>query len=362
MENDFRTKNMNIPKNYMNRYLGYKFYKEKDNGEIELIRVAKCNSNNNVVCIDQDTGTNIITNVEAMKEYTPLEPFGMISFNVVEIADTRDVVVMLYKYLDIKMRIQQPFAICRQSINDFFADYVFNNPEKNNIVGVSCTIENCPANINFAELAACDKIIESDVVYIYRDDNLDNIQKYIPHLDFINTTLKKLMVAHIRATKQPAEFKFYNNKKCVDGWCIDLDTLLRENNFLADLDSMCGVVTVDFNLSNYLNTRETGVRELNYIALLFFDEVFKVNAVETRVTEYNHSINMAKFNNNNYVFIRDNTNTVYLVVYLVSGEFLEKELEEKARQVEELKLLHLSYFDKYIMLKKKVNKKNNNIL
>ena len=48
-----------IPKNYANRYLGYKFFKEGKNG-FEVIRVKKVKDNDNIKCISLDTG-NIIT-------------------------------------------------------------------------------------------------------------------------------------------------------------------------------------------------------------------------------------------------------------------------------------------------------------
>ena len=338
-----------IPKNYANRYLGYKFFKELDNG-FEVIRIKDVKGNDKITCINLDTDNIFNITLEDLRTYTPLEPYGVLSANIVNIDSERDVVLILYKMIELKiMGMNSPYAICRQSINDFFADLVFENPEDNNLVGISCSRENCPANVDFNQLAACNEILYSNVVYLYRDDTLDSILQVIPLLSKINNVLDKLLWKHIKVvTPKPLiDLKYNKNTKYVDGWCKDLRTLLKENNFMADFNSMCDIVEVDFNLENYLNTRDSGVKELSYPALLFFDEVFKVNAVETRVIKYNYTIDISKFNNTNYVFLRDNTGSVYLVVYLVNGEFLEKELEEKVNKLDVTQRLQLSYYNKY---------------
>lgn len=340
-----------IPYDYAKRYLGYKFFKESNdilNG-FEVIRVRKVKDNTNITCIDLDTNTNHKFTLDELKEFTPLEPYGVLSVNIVEINGQKDVVLILYKMIELRiMGMNSPYAICRQSINDFFADYVYTNPMDNNLVGISCSRENCPANIDFAELAAQDRILESEIVYLYRDDTLDTILQVIPLLSKINKVLDSLLWEHLKAKQVPS----FNHIEYDDGWCANLRTLLRENNFMADFNSMCDITEVDFDLSNYLSTRESGVQELTYPALLFFDEVFKVNAVQTRVIKYRYTIDLSKFNNTNYVFLRDKTGDVYLVVYLVSGEYLEKELEEKINKLDVTERLQLTYYDKYAGIRK----------
>jgi hypothetical protein len=339
-----------IPRNYANRYLGYKFFKEAENG-FEVIRVRKVKDNDNIKCINLDTGNTITINLDQLKEYTPLEPYGVLSVNIVEVAGEKDVVLILYKLIELKiMGMNSPYAICRQSVNDFFADLIYNNPEDNNMVGISCTRDNCPANIDFNQLATCDNILESNIVYLYRDDTLNSILQVIPLLSKIDNVLDNLYDTYCKSNNI-LNIYIKGKYKFKDGWCGDLKTLLRENNFMADFNSMCDITEVDFDIKNYLNTRESGVQELTYPALLFFDEIFKVNAIETRVIKYNYNIDLSKFNNTNYVFLRDNTGDVYLVVYLVDGEFLEKELEEKINKLDITERLQLTYFDKYSNLR-----------
>lgn len=346
--------NKKIPRNYANRYLGYKFFKEGKNG-FEVIRVKKVKDNDKIKCINLDNGNTITINLDQLKEYTPLEPYGVLSVNIVEVAGEKDVVLILYKLLELKiMGMNSPYAICRQSINDFFADLIYNNPEENNMVGISCSRDNCPANIDFNQLATCDNILESNIVYLYRDDTLNSILQVIPLLSKIDNVLDNLYSTYCKSNNI-LDIYIKGKYKFKDGWCGDLKTLLRENNFMADFNSMCDITEVDFDIKNYLNTRESGVQELTYPALLFFDEVFKVNAIETRVIKYNYNIDLSKFNNTNYVFLRDNTGDVYLVVYLVDGEFLEKELEDKINKLDITERLQLTYFDKYSNLRNSIN-------
>jgi hypothetical protein len=61
---------------------------------------------------------------------------------------------------------------------------------------------------------------------------------------------------------------------------------------------------------------------------------------------------MSKFNNDNYILIRDKTNKVYLAVYLADGEFLEKELEEEIDKLDITDTLRLAYYNKYKNLQK----------
>lgn len=337
-----------LDENYIKKYLGYKFFKENDNGSFDVVRVSRAYRNNNVDVLKED-GTKLENiSYTYLQEYTPLEPIGIVSLNVVGINinkddELQDVLIMAYKLIDIKLGNQAPFCICRQSVNDFFSDLLVNDPEKNNLVGVCVSIENCPTNINYQDLTACDRIVCSDIVNIYRDDTIDDILKCAPHKNRMDKVLASLYQEHCKHTTDKTAVL----RTIDEGWCSTVKELLDTNNFMADFNQMLNITGIDFELANYLNTRENGVKELAEPALLFFDEIFKVNAVETRVIEFNYGIDMSKFNNTNYVFLRDKLNKLYLVVYLASGEFLEEELKEREAKLDITEKLRLSYFDKY---------------
>ena len=100
-----------------------------------------------------------------------------------------DVMVMAYKLLNLKLGDQAPYLICRQSVNDFFGDLLKQNPLKNSMVGICCSQENCPTNVNFQALSACDEVGICDLVHIYKDDNLDTILQCEPNIKYMNNIL-----------------------------------------------------------------------------------------------------------------------------------------------------------------------------
>ena len=102
--------------------------------------------------------------------YTPLEPFALMSFNIValqpgKIVQNRDVLIGAHRMFDIRLGINEPFIICRQSIHDFFSDLMSKNPLANDMVGISVTRDNCPTNITMTDLTACYTVEESTIVH-----------------------------------------------------------------------------------------------------------------------------------------------------------------------------------------------------
>ena len=338
-------------KKELNKYLGYKFFKELEDGSFEIIRLTHVYEfNNKVSIVNEETKSKKQINFETLKGYTPLEPFGFVSFSIVSVTDQngekqKDVMITLYRLLDIKLNMNEPFAICRQSITDFFYS-TFAKKYDHEIVGISVTRDNCPTNIPYHMVAACDEVNKFEIVNFYLEDTIEDILNCI-HTSYYDDILLELFNNHINAT---GKFMM-TGRSSVDGWCKNLSTLLKDNNFITDMDTIRDIAAVDFNLSDYLEEFETIKGEkgfkLDNEALQFFCNTFKVNATETSVLKYAHDIDLAEFNNTNYTLIRDNTNTLYIVAYLVNGEYLEKDLEDKANTTDVTTKLRLAFYDKY---------------
>lgn len=344
----------------INKYLGYKFFKELEDGTFEIIKLIKIFPfNNKVRIINIESNVKKTIGFELLKGYTPLEPYGFVSFNKVIMYDkngkeNNDIMIMLYRLLDVKMDMNVPYAICRQSVTDFFYNIISNDPD-HEMVGVSVTMENCPTNVPYKVLAGCDGIEKSEIVNFYLNDTIDDILSCIDQ-EYYNSTLEELFNYHIKATNK----FFMQNKSSVDGWCKDISTLLKENNFITDMDSLRNITAVDFNLSDHIFTSDKTVRvledgetkDINIDKLdkefsMFFSNTFKINITDTSVIKYNYDINLADFNNSNYILIRDNTDTLYIIVYLTSGEYLEKDLEVDQTKTDVTTRLRLAFYDKY---------------
>lgn len=351
------------PENFsMKKYWGYKFYKSLEDGSFEVLRVIDMDQRDPKVCkvVNVDTGVTMKVPYTHLQEYVPLKPYGIVSFNIVALSldendkpKDKDVMVLAYKAIDIEMGMTDPYIICRQSVNDFFAQLMDDDPDNEfgqsngmgQMSGVSVSIETCPTNVKMKSLTACMDILETQIVNIYRDDNLESILKCLNYtLEYnINATLDRLKQKHVKASKNPMSAL----AKVCDGWCSDITTLLEINNFMADFNSMCEITGFDFDLEKWMDLDERGIYHLQYPVQLFFNNVFKVNAKETRIMKFSYQVNLADFNNTNYVLIRDKKNVVWIVVYIVDGEYLEAELLEEMNKLSVTDKLRLSYYDKY---------------
>lgn len=338
---------------HLSKYLGYKMYKFNEDESVDMIRITRISRYNNMVIYkDLNTGIETRTNIKSLSGYTPLEPFGCISFIEVGIKDTdcrlnKDVIVTAYRLLDLKLNINEPYCICRQSVNDFFASVIY--PDKN-IVGVSVTRDNCPAEIDYREMVFATTVFNGATVNFYYEDTLDTILECLntERFDSILEGLQNQYIENMGLVNR-------NHKASINGWCNSLKALLVDNDFINDIDEMRGIQAVDFNIIEHLvdNDTTTPSKGLDKDSLEFFRVTFKVPAVSTVVIPYKHDIDLAEFNNTNYIKLRDNTDTLYIVVYKNEGQYLEKELEDWNNKQSISDQIRLAFYNKYKDIKDK---------
>lgn len=332
--------------------IGYKLFKEKEDGTIHMIRIVgmkkpfKITSTtkdpSEITIYDYDTNERKKVRVDSLKDYSPLEPDGIAVFNIVNIRDEKgnlckDVVVTASKFLNVKMGLSSiPYAVCRQNITDIFYNLMAAN-EEDTLVGLSVNQDTCPANFKYQIMFAADSIIYSDFINFYRIDTLDDICSMVKVMKF-NDVLNDLFTRHINHINRP-ELVFKSEH---GGWCKDLKTLLTENNFMSDINQMLGVTQVEFKIDDYLDTVTRSVEGSDNIKYqvanvefaTWLSLTFKINIKEAAVLEFGHDINLGDFNDNKYLLFRDSENKLYLIVYTEDGEFFEKDLEDKAKELD----------------------------
>ena len=131
---------------------GIRYFKEVDD-HIEMVRIYYAGNTNgqdltHVYIIDEATKEKSKISVDELKDWTPLEPDGYITFNIVEVGTSnggtqKDVIVTIQRIDQIKyVHNLRPFAICRQSITDIFANLVCTT-EENDIVGLAVNENDC---------------------------------------------------------------------------------------------------------------------------------------------------------------------------------------------------------------------------
>lgn len=320
--------------------VGYKLFKKIDD-KIHMVRITKVHRSYEdkgkdpaeITVYDYDTKETKKIPVVSLEGYTPLEPDGVLSFNVVTVKDensiSKDVMVTASKFLNMKFGDTMPYAVCRQSITDIFQNLVASNEDKM-MVGVAVNQDDCPANFDFRTMLIASEIIHSDIVNFYRTDTLDELLDYVK-INKYNEVLNDLYERYANSSncKDPTAIM----KQESAGWCRNLKLLLKQNNFQCDMDEMLGVSYLDFELAPHLIKKE--LRENSavlYDALdddmvLWLGYQHNIHINTTAAIEYDHDINLADFNNTSYFLLRDKSKKLYLVTYTVDGEFKESELE-----------------------------------
>ena len=78
------------------------------------------------------------------------------------------------------------------------------------------------------------------------------------------------------------------------------------------------------------NDDSTEYDALNSDAINIFSKVFKMQISKTIVIKYDHNIDLSEFNEGEIFLVRDTNDDLYVVRYVLEGEYLETELEAKA--------------------------------
>ncbi len=344
---------------------GYKLFKETDDGNIHMIRIVhvrkpykiteSTKEPSEITIYDYDTDETKKVRVDSLKEYTPLKPDGILTFNIVNVVDPdtkdihKDVMVTGIKYLEVELGLSKlPFVVCRQSITDIFNNLAVTNINKDMLVGLSVSQNTCPANFDFRIMLACSDIVYSEMVNFYRNDLISDLYSII-NIKKFNSVLEELFDIHAKTCGDPKAML----KNEHGGWCKNLPLLLEQNNFQFDINEMLGITGVEFNIDDFTEDKVLpGKEDQTYkVANQEFHDwlcwQFKININEAAILEFDHDINLADFNDNRYFLFRDINNKLFLIVYTIGAEKFEADLEAKYNEMDFSTKFKLAYFDKY---------------
>ena len=323
----------------LTRSIGNKYYRylNEDPDSLEVIRIIGI-INSDTVKIQYEKSSDVslinacdkIQMVNILSDYRSLLSDGFISFNIVETVTAEaadrcidDVMVMFWKRTSGKVA-GDPDIICRQNINDFFYAYMAKN-EDDVYSGVSVTKDDCPAEIDFKQLLACSKLNFSTIINIYLDDKFEDILKLIKTNKF-DHILEANLMDHIKCLgkQNNCQIKLKTGTKSVNGFCIDLETLLKENEFWYDMYITLGITPLNIKLKieNETMTDPDQVQMLRYL--------FKANINKTFVLKYDKDIDMSKIKSK-YILVRD-TDGLYIIGYTEDGDYIEP--DTSVREIE----------------------------
>ena len=313
----------------------YKFYNENNIFELRVIgfineKTCKC-----IVTKGPESELNkqIKIPIETLQnEYTRLSFDGIVTFNTVTIVSgLRDVMVTVLPKKDIDLGINLPSVVCRQSVLDLFAKQFSANHV--DYTGLSISRETCPADVEFDNFLSCTSIDYSVVLSYYIGDKLDYILSLFKHDKFDNV-LHELFVDHCRNINRdkPGLGDYFLRKGEANGYVQKLNDLLKLNNFEYDLYRAFNIIPTTLSNDDFTD----GV--LSKKAESVLSDFLRTKIYKSLVLKYDKDIDLNAIKKK-YCLVSDNSGVVYVVAYLVEGNYYTELDDNDEENIEKLTTL-----------------------
>lgn len=273
---------------------GTKYYRYVND---QLIRIRLLKVKNDNCYVVESNGYKFNMTKTEFRTYEKLKPDGYVAFSIAQLeGGVKDVITAFYRKQDIASREQEAFAVCRMNIYDLFTNAI--NQDKEIIyIGCSANRDNCPQNVDFKIMLACNGIEKMDMVAVYIEDSLDDILKLVNTVayDDVLYTLEKGYV-----------------KSKTKGACSSLKQLLEQNHFIDDV---------------YYGFKEMRV-QFKYIAEVASE---LIHAIEDQIKhrmlnavwiKFDRDIDLTKIEGK-YIIVRDTEDDLYIVSY-DEGEYVNR--------------------------------------
>jgi hypothetical protein len=343
--------------------VGYKLFKEDKDGSLDILRIMYVKryqdsaNPTKIVVRNEITGDIFKMPVENLKEYTPLQPDGVLTFNIVNLDNpdnnkkyVKDVIVTASRYFNLQIQDKMPYAVCRQNITDIFYNLLVKD-ESEMIVGLAVNQDDCPAGFDFRLMLACTSIEFSELINFYRNDTIEDLYCMINKSKY-DEVLNNLFKEHCKASGNTIKLFAKRDK----GWSSSLNVLLSDNNFQNDINDMFGIVDIDFELKNFIVQKPLPGREEMFDSLtddlkLWLSSIFKIAISEITVIKYDIDINLGDYNNTRYLMIRDSSKTLYMLVYTLNGQYHKSDLEALAEKKDFSTEFRIKFYNKYNHIK-----------
>lgn len=296
------------------------------------LRIMKIQNGTTVTCMINNDPSNMkkFNLVELKKTYKQLLSNYIMAVSRVTVGETsygiiEDIVIMIYKHTDSDQQFHDPDIICRAGVSDIFYEPYCTDRE-NPMVGISVTPETCPAGYEFKHFyMALDRVLESKIINLYMIDTLDTIIKLIGK-KWDEIPRKLLIDRHNFKMKNDFLYSIHHKDSSdipdtVDGYCKDVYTLLKTNNFMYDFYALYRIVEVKFVIEYADDGKEYALPLDQKQAL---QEIYEVNMEKTMVIPYDYTIDLERVKVP-YVMVVDATGVLYFIPYTRSkNEYVRK--------------------------------------
>lgn len=276
--------------------LGAKYYNDK-----EFIRIIKFKNAETIRVKDLITNTYKTMKVSELDKYTLLMPDAAISFNIVRIGETKDVIVACNRSKgDQFNNTPCPYLILRQNITDIHANIVQKNTNIQ-YVGCSATIDNIPEGVDFNILSACDELLYFCVVYYYIDDKLDDILECIPKISRYDQVLEEM-------NRMYCKFKNVPYTPGLHGYYSKLVDLIKYNNMMYDIRVGFNIIPIKQDMII------DGRGKLHYSLKENLEIIATHRMIDEFAMEYKKDIDLSKLRRK-YILVCDASEKLYIVQY-----------------------------------------------
>lgn len=323
-----------MPNNDIYCTLGKIFYKYIED-DLTVYRIVGFSNQQTVKAkvIEGKNKDSIITMKykDVCENYTFLIEDGKIILSTVDVGNRNtenglslsvsDVIVAEYRTNDINEGNTDPWCVCRQNITDVFSQLIVENLE-DALVGLSVTKDSMPEGLNYQMMLACEKIINTVIVNIYLNDTLDDLLSLIKVKAF-DSILNANVIDHIRSVeaKLNRKLKLKPGVQSVDGYCLTLKQLLKENNFWYDVEEGFNIISIN----SPIEIENDSLSENMKFAL---SNIIRKPIDNTIVIKYDMDIDLSEFRNE-YILVRDSNKDLYVIGFTTTGVYIEPDMENE---------------------------------
>ena len=279
-------------------FVGAKFYKHDEDGNLEIIRIVRRKSDNVYIIIKNNDFSQTYTRTsDELLKYTMLKSDAIFNFTIVINGDDgtnqlKDVIVTMARKAD----KTEPYVVCRQMMNNIFTQFVTNDI----ILGNCISQDTLPPGMKFSANLMCNSVVKNMMVHGYLDDTPDIILRFA-------TRIIRQADKFLKDQKKGLESKY-------QGLCSSVEELLRENLFWGDVDKGLKITKLNDKIEN---------SSLNLEQLTYLEKEISYLMDNVTVIKYASDIDFSKIKSD-YMLIRDLANDLYLVSYL-RGTFIQQE-------------------------------------
>ena len=324
--------------------LGMKFYDPKELNFV-IYRIMNVDEMGVCTCRGTDNSEKKIPGEDIATKYTRLTPDGIITFFDVSVKMSEasavgkqateekwmdDVIVTYRTFENIKNNIKAPDMVCRQNATDL--QYcMLANVSTSEFVGFCLTRYDIPENMPMSMLTQCDEVKYAINVNTYINDNEDTILTVLGRKSRkFDNNLKACLKEYMESKNM-----IDTQQKVIRGHCRSLSILLENNDFWYNMDQLNGIVRMKERFEDYTEIRKNSEGKeffaLTSDATNLFCNLFGKHISRTVVVRYDHDIDLSDIPKGEYFLFRDSIGDLYVVRFVLNGEFLKAELESEAR-------------------------------